>query len=64
MPVSIRPFHHLPVSYFWGFWSLIILLFPGSGLAYAEWVLISLTKREGGMTCTPIQTLFAAKGIW
>jgi len=49
MPVSIRPFHHLPVSYFWGFWSLIILLFLGSGLAYAEWVLISFTKREGGV---------------
>lgn len=27
---------------------MIILLWLGSGLAYAEWVPISLTKREGG----------------
>jgi hypothetical protein len=48
MPFSIRPFRRLPLSYFWGFWSLLILLLPGSGLAYAEWVSISLTKMEGG----------------
>jgi hypothetical protein len=48
MPFSIRPFRHLPLSYFWGFWSLLILLLLGSGLAYAEWVSISLTKMEGG----------------
>jgi hypothetical protein len=49
MPFSIRPSRHLPLSYLLGFWSLIILLLLGSGLAYAEWVPISLTKREGGV---------------
>ena len=48
MPFSIRPFRHLPLSYFLSFWSLIILLLLGSGLAYAEWVSIFLTKMEGG----------------
>jgi hypothetical protein len=47
MPFSIRPFRHLPLSYFLGFWSLIILLLLGSGLAYGEWVSISLSKMEG-----------------
>ena len=48
MPFSIRPFRHLPLNYFFGFCSLIILLLLGSGLAYVEWVSISLTKMEGG----------------
>jgi hypothetical protein len=48
MPFAIRPFRHLPLSYFLGFRSLIILLLLGSGLAYAEWVSTFLTKMEGG----------------
>jgi hypothetical protein len=37
MPFSIRPLRRLPLSYWSGFLSLIILLLQSNGQAYAEW---------------------------
>ncbi len=37
MPYSIRPYRRLPLTYFSGFWSLIMLLVLSSGAGYAEW---------------------------
>jgi hypothetical protein len=38
MPFLIRPLRRLPLAYWSGFLSLIILLLLSSGPAYAEWV--------------------------
>jgi hypothetical protein len=37
MPFSIRPYHRVPLPYFSGFCSLLMLLLLCSGPAYAEW---------------------------
>jgi hypothetical protein len=63
MPFSIRPYRRfpmqcavthkvglfltLPLSYVLGFWSLITLLVPGSGAAYADWVSVSVIDEAG-----------------
>jgi hypothetical protein len=43
MPSSIRPLCRLPLTYWLGFWSLIILLLLSSVPAHAEWVAIGTT---------------------
>src|SRR6185436_3751790 len=48
MPFSIRPFRRLPLTYFLGFWTLIVLLVLSSEPAYAVWVLVD--KGEDGTT--------------
>lgn len=48
MPFLIRPFRHLPLIYFLGFWSLITLLVLSSEPVYAEWVTLGTT--DDGMT--------------
>ena len=48
MPFSIRPSRRLPLTYFLGFWSLIILLVLSSGPVYAEWM--SLGASGSGTT--------------
>ena len=64
MPFTIYSHRRWPLTYFMGFWLLIILPLLSRGLACAEWVWISFTKRGAVMTCTPTQTLFAAMEIW
>mgnify|MGYP001371803940 CR=1 FL=1 len=53
MQCSVRynagPFLTLPLTYFWGFWSLITLLILSSGPAYAEWEVL-VENAEAGMT--------------
>jgi len=41
MPLSIHPFHRLPLASILGFWLLLTLLLLSSGPAYAEWVKIN-----------------------
>jgi hypothetical protein len=50
MPFSIRPYRRLSLTYFLGFWSLIILLVLSSGPAYAEWVAIGGNDQIGMTT--------------
>lgn len=48
MPFTICSHRRLPLTCFMGIWLLMSLLLLSRGLAYAEWVWISSTKREGG----------------
>jgi hypothetical protein len=50
MPFTLRPYRRLPLAYFSGFWSLIIILLLSSGPAYAEWVKFFSSKSMGGYT--------------
>lgn len=50
MPVTIRPYRRLPLTYCSGFWLLITLLLLGSGSAYAEWVKLSGDDRVTSYT--------------
>ena len=47
MPFSIRPLRRLPLAYWSGFWSLIVLLLLSSGPAYAEWVPVDEHDQAG-----------------
>ena len=48
MPCSVRPYRSLPLTYLLSFGSVITLLLLSSGLAYAEWVPVSIA--DPGMT--------------
>ena len=49
MPFSIRPFRRLPLAYFSGFSSLIMLLVLSRGPVYAEWVAIEKQYQSPGL---------------
>jgi hypothetical protein len=50
MPLTIRSYRRLPLAYFSGVWSLIMLLILSSGPAYAGWVAVGGNDQIGMTT--------------